>query len=64
MEADIGRVEIFFVIVGFADEEVEVVDPIVPDIMDQDTHGAFIDHGVEVPFLGHGVVEAVIIETK
>ena len=64
LEAGIGRVEVFFIIVGLADEEVEVVDPVVSGIMDQDAHGAFVDHGVEVSFLGGGIVEAIVIKGK
>ena len=62
LQTYIGRVEVFFEIVGLADEEVEIIDPVVAGIVDEDTHGAFIDHGIEVSFLGGGGVEAIVIE--
>src|SRR6202012_4956733 len=42
--------------------QVEVVDPVVAGVVDQDAGGTFINDGVELPFLGEGIIQAIVIK--
>src|SRR5579872_4946520 len=64
LERDIGRVEILSKIIGFADKQIEIVDPVIAGIMDEDAGSGFVNNGIEVAFLCGGGVEAVVVKGK
>ncbi len=62
MESDGCRIEILLVEIGPPHHQVEVVYPIVPQIVQEDGIIAFHDHGIEIVSLGGRAVQRVIVK--